>query len=466
MAAGGSHGAGDCEGTLRDPMLRLTEPREDVHDALADLFLGPTPKTEEPLPEPTPSAELAPAIEAIVLGHLPGLASAWAGQYARTVAGIDSACVLVSLRGGRISVEVHGVTDAETGGPCKTLDEGLGLARTLASTWVIRDDDGDAVADADSVTLLTGSDDAAIVAAYRELKSIKQQRSALESGLESDTGPLPVRIATPETRDGSAKEKIERLAGAAVSFLGASAETVLIGGLLGGGRRSVIYDGVHDGPGGALIERIRGAEPMARSEPEREREREREPAPEPETRSQSESVAVENPEPEHAAQPAVHVEPAPSVPGITIDDLLDGPTRSVGDPEPEADAAPAARDTLAEHLEGVLLAEARCPFAEEVELGLDAEGRLHLLIAATGAEVAGAIETLESAQAWADEHRSLLKLTSGLGSMRTEHRPVAHLFTDQPRRVRRLLNSATRLHLLHHAATATGESVAVCLELN
>lgn len=466
MSAGGSHGAGGYGGTRGDPLLRLTEPRGDVHDALADLFLGPTPAAGEAAPDPVPTAELTPRIEALVLGHLPGLAAAWAGQYARTIAGIESACMLVSLRGGRVSVEIHGVTDTETGGPCKTLDEALGLGRTLAATWLIRDDAGDAVADADSVTLLTGSDDAAIVAAYRELKSIKERR-----GGEREES-MAVKLATPETRDGGAKEKIDRLARAAVSFLGASADTVLIEGLLGGGRRSVVYDGVHDGPGNELVDRIRSAAPAPRAMPERHAERPTELEPTARTPEPSQ-LPAQQPEPtaapvKHASpdKPAVHIEPAPATPSITIDDLLDGKTRAVGDAEPETETSRPARRTLAEHLEGVMLAEARCPFAEEVELGLDAEGRLHLLIAATGADVPEAIETLESAQAWADEHRSLLKLTSGLGSMRPEHRPVAHLFTDQPKRVRRLLSSATRLHLLHHAATATGESISVCLELN
>ncbi|MFO0493667.1 MAG: hypothetical protein ACK51T_14700, partial [bacterium] len=54
-------------------------------DTLTDLFLGPGGDAEHGEQKTPASERLTPAFELVVLGNLPGVASAWPGQYARTL---------------------------------------------------------------------------------------------------------------------------------------------------------------------------------------------------------------------------------------------------------------------------------------------------------------------------------------------------------------------------------------------
>ncbi|MEM9065731.1 MAG: hypothetical protein AAGB51_09615 [Planctomycetota bacterium] len=455
------------------PELRLTEDHDRVHDALADLFLGPA----EALPDlpaapdtqtPAPSIQTtAPEIEELVLGHLPGIAAAWAGQYARSVGSTTGAAALVSLRGGRISIELHGATDDETGGLTEDLPEALRRCAQRTHRWLIRTDEDDHAAGIDRLTLLSGCDDAAIVAAYRELKAISTAWT--ERG-----GPIPITIATPETPTKSGKgSKIDRLAQAAVAFLDAPADTVEIAGRLGGGRRSVVYDSVFDGTTRDVVAMIRAngvAAPgqiEAKPVPAKQRvliEPESIPTePAPISTPPLEPTPRTWPEYEPVAPSSAPIHASAITTNLSLDDLLTNPMPGIDEqPEPTPDPV----TTLAEHIDGVMTVEVRCPFAADVEFAIDAEGTLHLLASAAGDEISARIEQLESARTWASENLSVLMLTSGLGSLRPDRAPAVHLFTDQPKRVRRLLSGPTRLYLLHETTTPSGERYSVCIELN
>src|SRR5262245_60178627 len=88
-------------------------PAHDEYDALTDLFLGEAPAAR-PAPAPHPAtslAEPAPAVcvEALVLGHLPVLASAWATQYARQRSvGLGGPVVLLKIRAGEATLDLVG----------------------------------------------------------------------------------------------------------------------------------------------------------------------------------------------------------------------------------------------------------------------------------------------------------------------------------------------------------------------
>lgn len=97
----------------------------------------------------------------------------------------------------------------------------------------------------------------------------------------------------------------------------------------------------------------------------------------------------------------------------------------------------------------------RCPHAHGVDIALDARGRCHLLAhAPEGAEAAG-VMSLTIAAGWLAEHAEPLGLSNPAP-------PVQHLFSPAPKRVRALLWSALRMHLLK--PVRAGDAWAWCCE--
>jgi len=201
-------------------------------DALADLFLGEDDApalrlTSEPSPPPiatapAPAPPKAPShaasgehvVEALILGHLPVLAGAWAAQHARCLADESARPVaLARFTSSTASLQLMGPRDAlDDTEDSETLDDAAQRVASCAPAWCLRVEapselDLAASERVTRVTLLSGADEAAVVAAYRTLKGICELSA-------DDAGPaLAVRImgADDETA-AEAEEKIRRVA--------------------------------------------------------------------------------------------------------------------------------------------------------------------------------------------------------------------------------------------------------------
>lgn len=136
-------------------------------------------------------------------------------------------------------------------------------------------------------------------------------------------------------------------------------------------------------------------------------------------------------------------------------------------PEAEsADRAPEGSLTL--HIPGLMALEARCPLAPEVELAIDEFGAMHALARAEShAQAARALQRLMIASSWAESNRRVLELTLRGGGSRWigAGAPTMHVFTDQPKLWRGMLESPLKLHLLAVVDRAANPDW-VCAELN
>ena len=411
-----------------------TPPDGDL-DALADLFLGPsepaaTSEGEQPRREQ--SAPGRPRVEAVVLGHLPVSASAWPGQYARRCAEeLGEPVAVIRLSGGSLAVDLIG-----TGRPGQRISgetEAIGYVRSVAGLVILRVDEPTeaalaGLASLDSLCLLTGADDAAIVACYRKLK-----------GLAAAAGDRTLP-AVHLTIMGADREKAqlahERVSRAASAFLEAELlEPVLIDRI--GPTGSTV---LHQGPTELTLEELGellalGGDAVYRDEPV------------------VGSVATVTPGPEPLVPPAVRiVSPVP-------------PTK----PGPAATAIGSlpreANDRLVALVEGVSAIESRCPTAERVELGVDEDGRLHLVAAVLSSQPALACEDplgdLLRAAAWARTNAALLSRAEPAIS---DCAALLHLVTDVPATATALLGTRVRVHLAATAKPAAFGLVAMPLD--
>ncbi len=102
--------------------------------------------------------------------------------------------------------------------------------------------------------------------------------------------------------------------------------------------------------------------------------------------------------------------------------------------------------SLASYLADLHSTALKCPYAEGIEIAVDAAGALHLL-ARSHSETTddAALAGLLVASSWTESHGALLG--PAVGAMKPG-RPTLHLFTDRPKATRRLLETNLRVHLL------------------
>lgn len=143
------------------------------------------------------------------------------------------------------------------------------------------------------------------------------------------------------------------------------------------------------------------------------------------------------------------------------------PLASASTPGVAQPAAP-ARGTLVHRVKGLSPLDFRCPDAPAVEFARDQSGVMHLLLSSEGPE---ALHALTSAHAWATKNIELLRRAAAgpVGARATpaldaEHAAL-HLFTAWPKRLRGLLDSRVRVHLLA-SVEVEGKMGWCCVELN
>jgi hypothetical protein len=412
------------------PRLTLVSPPSTLDDDAAD-------DTGE---DASDEALAGPMIEALVLGHLPVLASAWAARYVRHAAEQEGHPVgLIRLAGGQVRAELI----PPPGERVSAGGQALSGVQDLHEAWRVllhncqrivihADHDHEPALIAspmvDEVTLLSAADEAAVVNAYRTLKTIASRTQGEIAGSGAS-----LRVAVMGAPEPRAKYVWSRLEEAAESFLGRPLRCAgLISQIGGGSPGRVLFVGPCDGTAAEVVGRLTTI--PARNEARPAVTAPAKPAP---------ILHDEAEDDEQAWAPQVAEPPA---------------SRRVHERSRAVAAEPACAshrpESLARLLEGLTPIKARCPKAPEVELALDAQGGLHALAviddaAAQPGTERHALVSLTVAAAWAQQHREVLQLTLGADSPEIAQAPARqHLFTPRPADVRGLLESDVRVHLL------------------
>lgn len=399
---------------------------DDSIDALADLFLGEALRQEPGVagrigPDPAPRLAGGSTVEAIVLGHLPVLGAAWAVQYARTVSErVGGPVALARLTDGIATIELVGTTPPV--GPGEHLEGALRLATGHALCWIVGVTQPlETLArqrGLGAVAVLTGADDAAVVACYSALK-------ALAGAVERDR-PVQARVAIMGAADSEAQRARQRIESAASRFLGLSAPVVVVPKM-----SAVVARTLYRGPcrdlAAEFLERVcaAAAKPVARAGAGRAGQS-----------PMAEPVGA-GAEPKWGPQRGARAHGSRA-----IDAGLTAAPASVGASGERELGGVIDGDSLAALIPGLMPIPIRCPYARDVELALDDEHALHAVAGAT----IDAVESLLVARAWADDHAEILEAADARIDPGREC--VAHLVTSDPERAARLLRTSIRVHLV------------------
>jgi hypothetical protein len=457
--------------------LPLPGPGPHDYDALAELFLGP----RGPRPAGAPPAAAIPRapsgapipvrnsarilVEGLILGHLPVMGSAWAMQYARDLVASGTGPVgMVRIRGETVSVEVIGAPEPIT--PAETFIEAMEHASPIVDHWLVRAEEISepllaAHGGLDRITLLSGADQAATVAAYRTIKGLFSPNSEADS----QEGREPVlRIAivgAPSDRSAEAQLKLSR---AAEAFLGRPVEVIAGPERIAGAASAPMHIFTGELEGGltmALSATIRQGRSGGPANAQNHRTMPI-PMPVPDAGSRGELDQHIMQVMQQAAASAT-----PRIPGSTGSAISRAAAPAVVPPSPGAAGVPSA---LAAYI-GLEPLVARCPYALAVEMATDPAGRLHLLArfeppasGPAGRFAHDAVRDLLTAGAWAMAHASLLQLAHPSLSLGAEE-PALHLFTADARAARHMGETRLRMHLLA-PVTIGGQHGWYCTDLN
>ncbi len=456
----------------------LADRDEREFDALADLFLGDAPLApatpagdERPAiratgtgPAPAPRAKVVTRpqtrIEAVMLGHLPVRAGIWVRQYAASVA--DAAHAPVALL--RQSREIATLDLVGPGTPrdldmCESLESAIDAALSVCSRWIVRVDEVDEPGLTDStaideVTVLTGADEAAVVASYRLVKSLGGE---WDGKFGDEDGPR-LRLAIMGSGAEQASAASEKLERAARAFLRRQVHVSARVPRIGANASASLFRGPSTMAIDEMIKRVRGETRTPQLRLARE-----------DAQRKTEAHASPHETPERATTPAPLIDKR--VPEIIV---RPQPHRGESNRPFSAPAPVHTLDTdrmpaLSSLIPGLSGLESRCPKAGEVELAVDAGGALHLL-AASGEDPTHPIDRLMAASAWAREHLPLLMRAEPSLAMPSADEDEAagftlHLLTRRPKLVRPLLDADVRVHLLTEIEI-DGRTTRVTTELN
>ncbi len=395
--------------------LYLTGPEQGPRDT-SGLAEGKAPDaTDEPAPPDATDA--APPVEGVLIGHLPGFAAPWLTQYADHLAAERGPTALCHVDPDGLDIDLvepnphrrpnHPSPDEATGPTDRRLRHLLDELATRVRGWLIHL--GDPVmpltrrlaGTLDAWTVITGCDEAALVAAYQMLKQlIRPGRSA--------SPPKRLQLMFMGCDVEQADHAAERVRRAGERFL--DVPIVLLGArrqmqpVLK--RRVASFSHSPDNPPHwqVLMDFIADLRSSIGDRTE----------------------APMEPEP---ARPATR---AP------------GPRRQAPHPTPQI-SSPTPRASppdLAAFIDDLSACEARCPRHRAVQLAIDSARRPHVLVHAAGEAIRPAVADLLAVAAWARQNAQLL-------AVEPDPPPMLHLFVDQPKAVADLVaTDAMRLHLL------------------
>lgn len=476
--------------------MKLAGIDDGEYDALADLFLGdselaPEPfsstgtdsvdsnrpavpvrlarppveveaRKEEPQGNPTSKPHLAeqavtrvehaiesglgsvPCIEAVLLGHLPVRASLWVRQYAcSTARRKDEVVALVRAAAGSTSVDlIAGSQQIETR-ECASLHDALTVVDSIADRVILRVDettepellDRDEI---DEITILTGADETAIVASYRLIKTLTSVWDADEV-----IGTPHLRLAVMGATGQQVADASAKLTRAVDAFLDRPIEIIDAAGRIDATGTSNIYrDSVAHEVTSILDELIEiGCGVPALDS------------------IQTTASPATQPQSQHKIAPEASqaLEQIPAEIRPTVEQMTEPPV-TIETAKPSTN--------LVSLIEGLAIIETRCPFALDVELCVDEQGKLHLVADDDHRAPMGRLETV---RAWVRAHLPLiLRAEPALAMPKSSDRDTdiqLHLISDDPHTMRGLIDSPINLYALAHAKIGN-ESVRVATRIN
>lgn len=439
---------------LRTPPKPPTGAASDSKPLKASMPLTSSTATDEALDELTalfltPAASesrhtSAPATtELLITGHMPVRGNLWVLPYADAVASESGCCTVVTLNG-----DDEIALDVLRGEHVKPLraQSVHDTVHSLVSTtqrWMLRPTapvqfDQVVRADADRVTILTGTDGIAVVAAYKIIKDLAAAAADANVTL-NDVGVVVVGAD-----EQAAKEMVRRLNLTASSFLDADVKLRRCISKIDAGTRGTQHLDIVGEPCpniDEVISWIRDADAPT---------------------EESESTSVEH-DATFAPTPDDQ-EPEPFVTKTEREHLTsmhsNGNGETIGKLQPkvvEQSRQPVVEDSpasqlLVEHVDGLAAIGPRCPGQESIELAVDTRGALHLL----GREKC--LREMRIVKAWVESHASLLVMACGEDTIDTQQDVVCHIFSDTPASLADLHGTGLRLHVL--APVGVGDHVA------
>lgn len=503
--------------------LRLHTEDEDAPIGKIGEVDAPTDlQDEESIEDEAPS--YAVAVEAVLLGNLPGLSGPWLTQYAQLLAQQEGPVAILHVDDDLIDLELVEPTDRERNGrgvslrmppgggeidPVSVLEALLDSTDSAPGTILVHLDpqnDEQGLARAlmiEDWTLMCGADDLAVVGGYRMLKTMVEDNPAVA---HKRVG-LMVMGSDPRI----SQEAARKFQSAAQSFLNTPVQ------LLGWQKQMVPVNLRHLGRfedvGSAWprladwFDRYAATEPQEIEEPVIQEEPIEtpvyqptvvsEPAPTPEPESQPAPQPIRTPEPVvRESPPRFEPRPRPAAQTPKPEPVAPAPAAPVAEPAPTIKLAPPpvapppAREPQVEveidepdlvellmagpgAVPGGIAMEARCPHQPKTQLMLDQAGGLHLLHRHDSeADGLGGLQPamvdLLQARKWVAEHLQLLQLTQRQLRFDADAEPILHLFTDRADWATALsirLGEALKLHLLQ--AVEVGDQQAwFCTPLN
>jgi hypothetical protein len=442
----------------------------DPLDELAALFLTEPDAARRRASEPPRATES----ELLLVGNLPVRAGVWLAPYADAVARTKGPTALLRLddKSPVLQVLRADETALDRLGASGGLRETIAALQPVVSTWIVRPPI-DAVprelaeAGAGRITVLSGADETAVVAAYQMIKE-------LAVAAEQSDRPLPpLGLALLGCDRSMAHEVVERLNRTTRSFLGVDLALSLClprmdAGLIASRQcryplepyRSMneILEWIGYGSPASTEPAAFAPAPASVSTPMPA------PAPPPEDTAGRAAPPPADPVPASAPAPA----PAPAPPPAAAPAPIPAPAgdsapteepwvarrteplapRAAIDIEPKGPCAPREPDDrgrpvpLASYVPGLETLPIRCPGHELVELAVDGKGRLHLL----GPE--RTLRDMVVVKRWATDHRELIGMASPQRELDVRHAPRLHLFATSPLDVADLHLSDVQLHVL------------------
>ncbi|MHA7813867.1 MAG: hypothetical protein ACX94C_10790 [Phycisphaerales bacterium] len=369
-------------------------------------------------------------VEVIVLGHLPVRATLWARQYACGRAkSNDEVVALVRAASGSTAIDLITGREPERAPGCADMDAAMRAIHDRADRVIMRVDERIEPElldrpEVETITILTGADEAAVVASYRLVKTVD---ATLNDRYEDPADAPLVRIAVMGSPKDQAEEARYKLENAVASFLERPVDIVIGSGRIDATGTTNVFRDTRSHHAGDIID---GLVALAH---------EAEFGDETGTQGKQDPAVVES-RPLDAS--SIRPKPVPSPPAPV----------PASKPAPAADQRdPDIRDGLCAMIDGIRPIETRCPKTPGVEMGMDEQGRLHLI--ACDADCRAALERLYTAQNWAREHLGLLlRAEPGLNfpsaDPREETDAVMHLISHEPAALRGIYDTPVRMYAL------------------
>lgn len=405
----------------------------------------------------------SPLIEVVLLGHLPVRATLWARQYACSLARERIETVaLVRAASGSTSVDLITGSEPITTRSYVHLDGAIEAVSKLADRVILRVDEASEPdlldrPEVEEITILTGADEAAVVASYRLIKTLG---ATLGEQYAPGEGPT-IRLAVMGAGHDQAIDACTKLKNAVETFIDRPIDIVVGSGRIDATGTTNLY---RDSVAHLASDIIDGLVRAAHHADDEDREPVRLTLAEAgagsattETETETEAAPADQ-VPAKGADEQTICEPVRvefPVSGVTVPGSGDK-VRGDGDRD-----APTMRDGLCALIPGLRPIEARCPKAPGVELALDERGRLQLIVC--DADTRDAMNRLLAAQTWARNNLGLLiRAEPGLlapsADRDVDTDALMHLISIEPRALHEIFDTQVRVYAL--ARVKVGDVIA------